>query len=58
MSYTKKYILLFAILVIADLICIIASKYLFTKEIYTYLAIGAVTAIVLSFTPRKSVNKQ
>jgi hypothetical protein len=58
MSYTKKYMLIFFILFLADLICIIALKKIFKNEIYTYVAIGVVTFTVLSFAPKKSVNKQ
>jgi hypothetical protein len=58
MSYTQKHILLFSILIAADLICIITMKHFIKDEMYSYIAIALVTGIVLSFTPKKHVDKQ
>ncbi|MES2486577.1 MAG: hypothetical protein V4581_11615 [Bacteroidota bacterium] len=58
MSYTKKYIIFFLALVVADFICIASIKYFFHDETYTYIAIGAVTALMFCFVPKKTVDKQ
>jgi hypothetical protein len=53
MNNTKKYIILFLVLIVADFTVILLSKRFFKEDIYTYFAIGAVTAIVFSFAPKK-----
>jgi len=58
MSYAKKYLIIFLVLLVVDFIVILLSNRFFKNDTYTCIAIGLATALVLSFTPRKEVKKQ